>query len=146
MRNRLSSLFVALFAASTFVIVPAASSQTVKVNAVGSSAQWQVDAVAAAVAIQSDLYREPWPADTAIRVRIAVHTGETDLRDGDYYGSLVHVVARSVKVAAESKVVVDEAVADYCRAHGAPIRFSGLGAQKLRGIEEPVLLFVAEPV
>src|ERR1700730_3637205 len=37
-----------------------------------------VDAAAAAVAIQSDLHRERWPADVALRVRIALHTGEAD--------------------------------------------------------------------
>jgi class 3 adenylate cyclase len=49
-----------------------------------------------------------------------------------------------VKVAAESQVVVDDAVVDYCRTHGAPIHFSNLGERRLRGIEEPVVLSVAE--
>ena len=53
MRNRLNSLFVSLLAASALVIVPAANAQvTVKVIAAGSSAQWQVDAIAAANAPQ----------------------------------------------------------------------------------------------
>src|SRR5206468_473828 len=38
------------------------------------------DAVAAAVAIQRALHEEPWPAETALRVRMALHTGEADLR------------------------------------------------------------------
>src|ERR1700694_3128084 len=41
-------------------------------------------AVAAAVAIQQALYVEAWPTPTPLRVRMAVHTGEADLRDGDY--------------------------------------------------------------
>jgi len=48
MRNRISSLFVTLLAASALVIAPAANAVTVKVIAAGSSAQWQVDAIAAA--------------------------------------------------------------------------------------------------
>ena len=53
MRNRITALFVTLLAASALVVVPAANAQvTVKVIAAGSSAQWQVDAIAAANAPQ----------------------------------------------------------------------------------------------
>src|SRR5438105_3095784 len=44
------------------------------------------DAVAAAVALQLALQAEPWPTAAPLRVRVALHTGEADLRDGDYYG------------------------------------------------------------
>ena len=37
---------------------------------------------------------EPWPTPRPIRVRIGVHTGEAELRDGDYYGSAVNRCAR----------------------------------------------------
>src|ERR671938_340351 len=47
------------------------------------------DAVTAAAAIQQALHAEPWPAETPLRVRVALHTGEADLRDGDYYGAAV---------------------------------------------------------
>src|ERR671938_1559741 len=40
------------------------------------------DAVLAATAIQQALHAEPWPAETPLRVRVALHTGEADLRDG----------------------------------------------------------------
>src|ERR687886_2157470 len=45
------------------------------------------DAVAAAAGLQQALHAEPWPTPTALRVRMALHTGEADLRAGDYYGS-----------------------------------------------------------
>ena len=77
--------------------------------------------------------------------RAAVGYGDVVTRDGDYFGPLVHVVARSVKVAAESSIVVDDAVVKRCQAAGAPINFTSLGPQNLRGIEEPVLLYAAEP-
>src|SRR6476659_6720518 len=51
-------------------------------------------AVAAAAAIQQALQAEPWPAETPLRVRMALHTGEADLREGDYYGSAVNRCAR----------------------------------------------------
>ena len=42
------------------------------------------DAIAAATALQQALVAEPWPPETPLRVRVALHTGEADLRDGNY--------------------------------------------------------------
>ena len=44
------------------------------------------DALAAASALQQVLVREPGPRPVSLRVRMALHTGEADLRDGSYYG------------------------------------------------------------
>src|SRR5438045_93656 len=52
------------------------------------------DAVAAAAAIQRALHDEPWPAEAPLQVRLALHTGEADLREGDYYGAAVNRCAR----------------------------------------------------
>src|SRR5712692_2715287 len=41
------------------------------------------DAVAAASALQRALHAEPWSADTPLRVRMALHTGEAAVREGD---------------------------------------------------------------
>src|SRR5919199_786336 len=57
------------------------------------------DAVAAAAALQQAFSAEPWPTPTPLRVRMALHTGEADLRDGDYYGSAVNRCARLRAVA-----------------------------------------------
>src|SRR3954453_17041432 len=48
------------------------------------------NAVAAALAIQRAFAAEQWPTPRSIKVRIGVHTGEAELRDGDYYGSVVN--------------------------------------------------------
>src|ERR671932_1056107 len=52
------------------------------------------DAVAAAAGVQRALHAEPWPTPSALRVRAALHTGEAELRDGDYYGGAVNRCAR----------------------------------------------------
>ena len=45
------------------------------------------DAVAAAVAAQQLLAAEPWPDGISLAVRMAIHTGEAQLRDqGNYFG------------------------------------------------------------
>ena len=46
-------------------------------------------AVAAALAAQRLLGAEVWPTATPIRVRMGLHTGEAELRDGDYFGTAV---------------------------------------------------------
>src|SRR5438128_315471 len=51
-------------------------------------------AVAAGCALQFALLSEPWPVAAPIRVRMALHTGEAELREGDYYGPAVNRCAR----------------------------------------------------
>src|SRR5262249_32007981 len=48
------------------------------------------DAVAAACAVQLAFQAEPWPTPAPLRVRMALDTGEADLREGAYYGSAVN--------------------------------------------------------
>lgn len=52
------------------------------------------DAVAAAVAAQLALAREPWALSAPLRVRMALHTGEAEARDGRYAGSTIIRTAR----------------------------------------------------
>src|SRR6516162_4977459 len=53
------------------------------------------DAIAAAVEAQRALSAVAWPDATPVRVRMAVHTGEAELRDrGNYFGPAVIRCAR----------------------------------------------------
>jgi predicted ATPase/class 3 adenylate cyclase/Tfp pilus assembly protein PilF len=56
------------------------------------------DAAAAAVDAQTRLIAEPWAAPS-VSVRMAVHTGEAEVRDGDYFGAAVNRAARLREVA-----------------------------------------------
>ena len=51
-------------------------------------------AAEAARSAQANIATEPWPADTPIRVRWAIHQGESIEEDGDYLGPGVNYVAR----------------------------------------------------
>jgi class 3 adenylate cyclase len=44
------------------------------------------DAMTAALVLQQALDDEVWPDGLTLPTRVAVHTGEAELRDGDYYG------------------------------------------------------------
>ena len=55
-------------------------------------------AVAAALSAQRLLATEAWPPSTPIRVRMGLHTGEAERREGDYFGSAVNRAARLMAV------------------------------------------------
>lgn len=73
------------------------------------------DAVAAALALQRSYVAEAWPFPSPMRVRMASHTGEADLRDGDYYGSAVNRCARLLAVAHGGQVLVSRTTFDLVR-------------------------------
>jgi predicted ATPase/class 3 adenylate cyclase/DNA-binding winged helix-turn-helix (wHTH) protein len=69
------------------------------------------DAVEAAAEAQAGLRAEPWPAPIVIRVRMALHTGEVEERDGDYFGTPVNVTARLMALAASEQVLLSAVTA-----------------------------------
>jgi predicted ATPase/class 3 adenylate cyclase len=56
------------------------------------------DAVSAALKVQTALNTEPWPEETPIKVRMALHTGTVETRDGDYFGPPLNRVARLLPI------------------------------------------------
>jgi adenylate cyclase len=76
--------------------------------------------------------------------RGAVGYGTVGTRDGDYFGPLVNLVARAVKVADPGSVVVTESVRAELGDSPAPgerWEIAEVPAHALRGIDEPVRLF-----
>ena len=55
---------------------------------------WAADAVMAAALIQRRFRRALWPEGAELRIRIALHTGEAELRGDHYYGQAVYRCAR----------------------------------------------------
>src|ERR687886_260799 len=93
------------------------------------------DAVAAAAALQQAFYTEPWPTPTPLRVRMALHAGEADLRDGDYYGTAVNRCARLRAVAHGGQTLVSLATEELVRDHLPPgVRLHDLGAHRLKDL------------
>ena len=73
------------------------------------------DALWAAIDAESDLGGEQWPQGAAIRVRMAMHTGEVVERGGDYFGTTVNQAAR----------IMGSAMAARSSARGRPPGCSG---------------------
>src|SRR6185436_5688154 len=96
------------------------------------------DAVTAALAIQRAFAAEDWPTPRPIKVRIGVHTGEAELRDGDYYGSAVNRCARLRGIGHGGQVLLSEAMAVLVRnALPDDVRLLDLGWHRLRDLAEP---------
>jgi predicted ATPase len=71
-------------------------------------------------------------------VRIAVHTGESELRYGDYYGPAVNHCARLRGIAHGGQVLVSELTADLVRESLArELSLRDLGHHQLKDLERP---------
>ena len=79
--------------------------------------------------------RSDWGSWPAISVRIGLHLGEAEERDGNYFGPSVNQAARVMAVAHGGQCVLTDAVRD-----AAGITATDLGVHKLRDIETPVHL------
>jgi class 3 adenylate cyclase len=95
-------------------------------------------AVVAAVAIQRAFDAEDWPTPRPIKVRIGVHTGEAELRDGDYYGSVVNRCARLRGIGHGGQILLSEATTVLVRdALPSGVRPLDLGWHRLKDLTEP---------
>src|SRR5687768_17037292 len=100
------------------------------------------DAVTAAAAIQRALHEAPWPEETPLRVRMALHTGEADLRDGDYYGSAVNRAARLRGIAHGGQSLLSQATYDLVRDQlPAGVSTLDLGDHRLKDLARPERVF-----
>jgi predicted ATPase/class 3 adenylate cyclase/Tfp pilus assembly protein PilF len=95
------------------------------------------DAVAAACAIQRALHAETWPLPEPLRVRLALHTGEADLREGDYYGSAINRCARLRDVANGGQAILSSVTASLARERlPADAVLRSLGRHRLKDLPE----------
>src|SRR5207245_6212194 len=73
---------------------------------------------------------------TPLRVRMALHTGEADLREGDYYGPAVNRCGRLRGIAHGGQALLSDVTADLMRdamPEGTSLR--DLGEQRLRDLQ-----------
>ena len=74
-----------------------------------------MNTVAAASAAVRALATEPWPDTGPLRVRMGIHTGAAELRDGDYYGPALNRASRLMAAAHGGQVVLSGRSADEVR-------------------------------
>ena len=66
-------------------------------------------AIRAALAGQRDLQEHAWPTTTPLRVRMAIHSGDAEIRDADYFGPSLNRVARLLAIGHGGQVLVSAA-------------------------------------
>jgi predicted ATPase/class 3 adenylate cyclase len=104
-------------------------------------------AVSAALDGQRGLADETWGETGPIRVRMGLHAGTAELRDGDYYGSVLNRAARLMSVAHGGQVVISRLTEQLVRdSLGADVVLVDLGQHRLRDLAEPMHIFQATHV
>ena len=69
-------------------------------------------AAAAAIELQEAIGQEPWALAEPMRIRIALHTGEVEVRDGDFFGRAVNRAARLRSLAVGGQILCSGATAE----------------------------------
>lgn len=99
-------------------------------------------AASAAVELQDAIAHEPWALRQPIRVRVALHTGEVELRDGDYFGRAVNRVARLRSLAEGGQILCSGATAELVIDSLADdVVLTDLGMRQLRNLPRPEHVF-----
>jgi class 3 adenylate cyclase len=107
-----------------------------------SSARAGLDA---ALAAQRTLAAQSWPTSRPIVVRMGLHAGVCEERDGDYFGPAVNRTARLLAVAAGGQVLVSGAAAELLSDElpdGVGLR--ELGTHQLKDLTRPERIYQVE--
>ncbi|WP_052740824.1 BTAD domain-containing putative transcriptional regulator [Mycobacterium sp. UM_Kg1] len=103
-------------------------------------------AAAAAVELQDAIAHEPWALREPMRIRIALHTGEVELRDGDYFGRAVNRAARLRSLAAGGQILCSGATAELViDTLPDDVVLGDLGMRALRNLPRPEHVFELRP-
>src|SRR5947209_8824114 len=103
------------------------------------------DALAAALDAQASLHAEAWPTAAPLRIRIALHAAEAQLRDeGNYFGQAVNRCARLRAIAHGGQTLLSRAVHDLVVDQVRDgVELVDLGVHRLRDLGRPEQVFAA---
>jgi class 3 adenylate cyclase len=100
------------------------------------------EALDAALDAQLALCSEVWPKLISIKVRMALHTGVAEGRDGDYFGQPLNRVARLLSAGHGGQVLLSLATQEIIQ-HTFPstIQLLAMGEYRLRDLNRPETIF-----
>ncbi len=99
-------------------------------------------AVCAALAAQRALHAEPWGAVGTMRVRMALHSSEIELRDDGYFGPPLNRVARLMAAAHGGQTLICRVTQELVRDKLlAGVTLLDLGEHHLRDLSQPEHIF-----
>ncbi|HEV2907857.1 MAG TPA: adenylate/guanylate cyclase domain-containing protein, partial [Candidatus Eremiobacteraceae bacterium] len=94
------------------------------------------DSIAAAVRAQRALAAEDWSEVGGLDVRMAIHAGSVEERDGDYFGRPLNKVARLLGIGHGGQVLLSGAAADLIAGDlPSETQLSDLGQHRLKDLE-----------
>lgn len=97
-----------------------------------------MDGVQAALAAQLALQAEGWPPATPLLARMALHTGEAEERDGDFFGPALNRAARLLSIGHGAQTLLSLVTAELVRdtlPEGVSLR--EMGEQRLKDLTRP---------
>ena len=99
-------------------------------------------AVSAAFEAQTQVAAEEWGEVAPFRIRMAIHTGNTDERDGDYFGPPLNRCARLLSIGHGGQILVSEITTQLLRTDLPDgMSLEGLGAHELKDLDKPEQVF-----
>ncbi|MDA2889605.1 BTAD domain-containing putative transcriptional regulator [Mycolicibacterium sp. BiH015] len=99
-------------------------------------------AAAAAIELQEAMGHEDWSPAEPVRIRIALHTGEVEFRDGDYFGRAVNRAARLRSLADGGQILCSGATAELVIDSLADdVVLDDLGTRQLKNLVRPERVF-----
>jgi class 3 adenylate cyclase len=101
-----------------------------------------LDAVQAALEGQQAIAAEPWDISTALRVRMALHSGVVEARQGDYFGLPLSRIARLLAAGHGGQILLSQATEVLVREQLAPeVTLRHLGRYQLKDLSDPQHVF-----
>ncbi len=94
--------------------------------------------VSAVLKAQEALVAQTWETERPIRVRMALHCGPAEVREGDFFGPTINRLARLLSIGHGGQVLLSESAAALIRhrlADGCGLR--DMGRHRLKDLESP---------
>ena len=96
-----------------------------------------IDGTLAAIEGQRLLHAQRWPEPLQLRVRMGLHTGEADERNGDYFGPVLNRAARLMAVGHGGQILVSDATRAVLQDRLGKLELIELGEFVLKDLSTP---------
>jgi predicted ATPase/class 3 adenylate cyclase len=101
-----------------------------------------LDAVSAAIEGQKRLQAEAWGEIGLLLVRMGLHTGESQFREGDYYGSTLNRAARIMAIGHGGQILLSTALQALLQNYSSlPFQMLDQGEHRLKGLRRPEKIY-----
>jgi len=101
-----------------------------------------IGAINGAVSAQRSLREVAWPSTGPLRVRMAIHSGSAESRDGDFFGPALNRDARILAIGHGGQILLSAVASVLTRERlPADIELLDLGSQRLRDLDRPEQVF-----